>query len=48
MIEKYNLKADYSLSRFEFTGIKPKQVIRKLIEIQLTTDSGVFDLAFGD
>lgn len=47
-IEKYNLKAEHSLTRFEFVSEGPNGAIRKLIEFQATTDLGVFNLAFGD
>lgn len=47
-IEKYNLKAERSLTRFEFVSEGPKGAIRKLIEFQATTDPVVFNLAFGD
>ncbi len=47
-IEKYNLKAETGLTRFEFISEGPNGVIRKLIEFQATTDPGLFNLAFGD
>ena len=47
-VEKYNLKADTKLTRFEFISEGTKGAIRKLIEFQETTDKGLFNLAFGD
>ena len=46
--EKYNLKAEATLTRFEFVSEGPKGTIRKLIEFQKTTVPGLFNLAFGD
>jgi hypothetical protein len=46
--EKYNLKAEIELTRFEFISEGPKGAIRKLIEFQATTDPGLYNLAFGD
>lgn len=47
-VDKYQLKADEELTRFEFISEGPKGAIRKLIEIQRTFDPDVFNLAFGD
>ena len=47
-LEKYSLKADSELTRFEFISEGPKGAIRKLIEFQETTESNLFNLAFGD
>ncbi len=47
-IEKYNLKSESGLTRFEFISEGPKGQIRKLIEFQATNDLGLFNLAFGD
>ena len=46
--ENYNLKAEATLTRFEFVSEGPKGAIRKLIEFQKTTFHGLFNLAFGD
>lgn len=46
-IEKYNLKSDSVLTRFEFISEGTKGTIRKLIAFQETTDPGLFNLAFG-
>lgn len=47
-IEKYNLKSDISLRRFEFISEGTNGIIRKLIEFQETIEPGLFNLAFGD
>lgn len=47
-IEKYNLKAEKELTRFEFISEGPKGAVRKLIEFQATTMIGIYNLAFGD
>lgn len=47
-LEKYNLKAETTLTRFEFISEGPKGAIRKLIEFQATTDPGLFNLSFVD
>ncbi|TKK64018.1 hypothetical protein FC093_23445 [Ilyomonas limi] len=47
-VEKYNLKSETGLTRFEFISEGPRGAIRKLIEFQATTDPGLFNLAFGD
>lgn len=47
-LEKYNLKAEATLTTFEFISEGPKGTIRKLIKFQATTDPCVFNLAFGD
>jgi hypothetical protein len=47
-VEKYNLKADTALTRFEFISEGTKGTIRKIIEFQSTTNPIVFNLAFGD
>lgn len=47
-VEKYNLKAETELTRFEFISEGPNGVIRKLIEFQETTQQGLYNLAFGD
>jgi hypothetical protein len=47
-IEKYALKAESSLTVFEFISEGPKGAIRKLIQFQETNEVGLFNLAFGD
>lgn len=47
-IEKYNLKAQKELTRFEFISEGPRGAVRKLIEFQTTTVRGIYNLAFGD
>lgn len=47
-IEKYALKSDNSSTVFEFISEGPKGAIRKLIHFQETTESGLYNLAFGD
>ncbi len=47
-VERYNLRSDTELTRFEFISEGPKGAIRKLIEFQETTDTGLYNLAFGD
>lgn len=47
-IEKYQLKSESSLTTFEFISEGPKGLIHKRIEFQRTTDSRLFNLAFGD
>jgi hypothetical protein len=47
-LEKYHLKAEPKLTRFEFISEGPNGAIRKLIEFQETNTSDVFNLAFGD
>lgn len=47
-VDKYQLKAEEELTRFEFISEGPKGAIRKLIEFQRTTEPDVYNLAFGD
>lgn len=47
-IKKYHLKADSTLTYFEFISIGPNGAIRKMIEFQTTSIPGVYNLAFGD
>jgi hypothetical protein len=47
-VEKYHLRAESKFTRFEFISEGPKGVIRKLIESQQTTNSEIYNLAFGD
>lgn len=47
-VEKYLLKSESNFTRFEFISEGSKGAIRKLIEFQETTDSEIFNLAFGD
>lgn len=46
--EKYPLKAEKSLTTFEFVSEGPKGVIRKLIQFQETNEPNLYNLAFGD
>ncbi|WP_310395025.1 DUF6934 family protein [Hymenobacter sp.] len=47
-IDKYALKAESSLTVFEFISEGPNGNIRKLIHFQETNEPGVYNLAFGD
>ncbi|GAA3962760.1 DUF6934 family protein [Hymenobacter antarcticus] len=47
-VDKYQLKSEEELTRFEFISEGPKGAIRKLIEFQNTTVPEVYNLAFGD
>ncbi len=47
-VDKYQLKSEEELTRFEFISEGPKGAIRKLIEFQRTTDPDTYNLAFGD
>ena len=47
-VDKYHLKSEEELTRFEFISEVPKGAIRKLIEFQHTTESETYNLAFGD
>ena len=47
-VDKYQLKAEEELTRFEFISEGPRGTFRKLIEFQGTFDPDVFNLAFGD
>jgi hypothetical protein len=47
-LPKYHLKAESRFTRFEFISEGVKGPVRKLIEFQATTDSDVYNLAFGD
>lgn len=47
-IDKYSLKAESSLTIFEFISEGPNGNIRKLIHFQETNEPTVYNLAFGD
>ena len=47
-LDRYYLKADETLSVFEFISIGPNGAICKIIDFQPTGLPGVFNLAFGD
>jgi hypothetical protein len=47
-IEKYPLKAERSLTVFEFVSEGPKGLIPKLIQFQETNQPNLYNLAFGD
>ena len=47
-IDKYALKAESTLTVFEFISEGPNGVIRKLIHFQETNEPGLYNLAFGD
>lgn len=47
-LEKYPLKAESSLTIFEFVSEGPNGLIRKLIQFQLTNQTNLYNLAFGD
>ncbi|MEM6844706.1 MAG: hypothetical protein AAF632_21000 [Bacteroidota bacterium] len=46
--EKYSLKAEESLTTFEFVSEGPKGIIKKLIQFQETNEPNLYNLAFGD
>ncbi len=47
-IKKYHLKSDNTLTYFEFISVGSKGAIRKMIEFQVTSTPGLYNLAFGD
>lgn len=47
-LERYHLKADETLSLFEFISVGTKGSIRKIINFQPTGIPGLYNLAFGD
>ncbi len=47
-IDTYSLKAESSLTVFEFLSEGPNGLIRKLIQFQETNQPDVYNLAFGD
>jgi len=47
-LDRYHLKADETLSLFEFISSGPKGAIRKIIDFQPTVIPGLYNLAFGD
>jgi len=47
-VSKYPLKAERSLTTFEFVSEGPKGAIRKLIQFQETNEPNLYNLAFGD
>ena len=47
-IEKYHLKSDNTFTYFEFISIGSRGAIRKMIEFQMTSSIGLYNLAFGD
>lgn len=47
-LERYHLKADETLSVFEFISVGTKGTIRKIIDFQSTEIPGLYNLAFGD
>lgn len=47
-VEKYSLKAESTLTIFEFINEGQKGNIRKLIQFQETNEPGSYNLAFGD
>ena len=47
-IDKYSLKAESSLTVFEFVSEGQNGLIRKLIQFQETNQPDVYNLAFGD
>ena len=47
-LEKYALKAESSLTIFEFISEGPNGPIRKLIKFQETNEPNLYNLAFGD
>jgi hypothetical protein len=47
-IERSALKAESSLTVFEFISEGPNGLIRKLIQFQVTNQPNIYNLAFGD
>lgn len=47
-LDTYALKADGSLTVFEFISEGPKGLIRKAVQFQETNQSNLYNLAFGD
>lgn len=47
-VEKYPLKAERSLTTFEFVSEGPTGAIRKLIQFQKINEPNLYNLAFGD
>ena len=47
-VDRYQLKTEEELTRFEFISEGRNGAIRKLIEFQQTFDPDVYNLAFGD
>ncbi len=47
-VAKYHLTSNKTLTHFEFVSIGSKGAIRKVIEFQATSTSGLYNLAFGD
>lgn len=47
-IDKYALKAENSLTVFEFVSEGPNGIVRKLIHFQKTNEPELYNLAFGD
>ena len=47
-VKKYPLKAEESLTIFEFISEGPKGKIKKLIQFQETNEPNLYNLAFGD
>ncbi len=47
-VEKYALKAEASLTVFEFISEGPNGPIRKLVQFQPTNEPQLYNLAFGD
>jgi len=47
-LERYELKAEASLTIFEFVSEGPNGKIRKVVQFEETNFKGVYNLAFGD
>lgn len=47
-VEKYSLKAENTLTYFEFVSEGPNGFIRKLVLFQETNEPNLYNLAFGD
>jgi hypothetical protein len=47
-LDRYQLKAEASLTIFEFISEGPKGKIQKLIQFQETNREGLYNLSFGD
>lgn len=47
-VEKYSLKAENTLTYFEFVSDGPNGFIRKIVLFQETNEPNLYNLAFGD
>ena len=47
-VDKYPLKAESTLTTFEFISEGPRGIIHKMIQFQETNEPNLYNLAFGD